>query len=102
MWLVIHSLFAALDGTRRTGGCRLNAVLEALTKRLFFLSANHMDFILLFGIYICQAWRVQVRFEASVRSCAHMIGMPALLVVATTPALLALNPLLPPNLIWLA
>jgi two-component system sensor histidine kinase KdpD len=31
-----------------------------------------------------------------------MIGMPALLVVATTTALLALNPLLPPNLIWLA
>jgi two-component system, OmpR family, sensor histidine kinase KdpD len=43
-----------------------------------------------------------MEFElAGIRARAYMIGMPALLVVVTTPALLALNPLLPPNLIWL-
>ena len=39
---------------------------------------------------------------AGIRASSYIIGMPVLLVVVTTPALLALNPLLPPNLIWLA
>ena len=39
---------------------------------------------------------------AGIRACAYIIGMPALLVGVLTPALLALNPLLPSNLIWLA
>jgi two-component system, OmpR family, sensor histidine kinase KdpD len=38
---------------------------------------------------------------AETRAYALMIGAPALLVAATTPALLALNSQLPPNLIWL-
>jgi two-component system sensor histidine kinase KdpD len=33
--------------------------------------------------------------------CAPTIGMPALMVAAATSLLLALNPVLPPNLIWL-
>jgi K+-sensing histidine kinase KdpD len=38
---------------------------------------------------------------AGVPAWAHMMGMPAVLVAAATPALLAVDSLLPPNLIWL-
>ena len=38
---------------------------------------------------------------AGIPSWAHLIGMPAVLVAAATPALLATASLLPPNLIWL-
>jgi K+-sensing histidine kinase KdpD len=37
---------------------------------------------------------------AGIRSWAYMMGMPAFLVAVTTPALLAVASLLPPNLIW--
>jgi K+-sensing histidine kinase KdpD len=38
---------------------------------------------------------------AGILSWAYMMGMPAFLVAVTTPALLAVASLLPPNQIWL-
>ena len=38
---------------------------------------------------------------ANVRAWAYVYGMPAVLIAIATPALFALDPLLPPNLIWL-
>jgi K+-sensing histidine kinase KdpD len=38
---------------------------------------------------------------ADIRGWAYIMALPALLVAAATPALLALNAVLPPNLIWL-
>jgi K+-sensing histidine kinase KdpD len=38
---------------------------------------------------------------AGIPAWAYIMGMPAVLVAAATPALLALDSLLPPNLIWL-
>jgi K+-sensing histidine kinase KdpD len=38
---------------------------------------------------------------AGVRAWAYVIGMPAVLIAMATPVLFALDPLLPPNLIWL-
>lgn len=38
---------------------------------------------------------------ADIRGWAYIMALPALLVAAATPALLALNSVLPPNLIWL-
>lgn len=38
---------------------------------------------------------------AGVRAWAYLIGMPAVLIAMATPALFALDPVLPPNLIWL-
>ena len=38
---------------------------------------------------------------AGIPAWAHIMGMPAVLVAAATPALLAVGSLLPPNLIWL-
>jgi K+-sensing histidine kinase KdpD len=39
---------------------------------------------------------------AGIPAWAYIMGMPAVLVAAATPALLAVGSLLPPNLIWLA
>ena len=39
---------------------------------------------------------------ANIRSSAYLLGIPLALVAAATLALLTLNSLLPPNLIWLA
>jgi K+-sensing histidine kinase KdpD len=38
---------------------------------------------------------------AGIPAWAYIVGMPAVLVAAATPALLVLDSLLPPNLIWL-
>jgi len=38
---------------------------------------------------------------AEVRACGHTMGIAALLVAAATPALIALDPILPSNLVWL-
>ena len=38
---------------------------------------------------------------AGIPAWAYIVGMPAVLVAAATPALLAVDSLLPPNLIWL-
>ncbi len=48
------------------------------------------------------AWTSQIAHElTAVGRSAAFVGMPALLVAATTPLLLALYPVLPTNLIWL-